>query len=102
MHEHRHWQAPIRPLATMSPVTSTPCRSLSLGMANAVQPSSSKMPVGSPTARPISSTEVVPLLVKIRGRNIGEMSDSARSTAIINSGAVRSATTYQRAPHAAR
>jgi hypothetical protein len=82
----------------MRPVARTPYRSLSLGMANPVQPSSSRKPTSSAAAIPVSKKVALSLVVTMPGRNAGEVSDSARRTAANTSGAVRSATAYQPAP----
>jgi hypothetical protein len=65
-------------------------------LANPVQPSSSKKPTASAPATLNIRNDAVPLIVTILGRNTGEASESARCTAVNTTGAVRSATAYQR------
>src|SRR5512144_2225806 len=56
------------------------------------------MPADTPTAVLIASSEILSPDVKMPGKNARDVSDSARSVAIIAAGAVRSATAYHRAP----
>jgi hypothetical protein len=67
-------------------------------MVKPVHPISSNRPADSPTARLTSRSDALSGDVKMPGRNAGETTDSARSVAVIRTGAVKSATAYQRAP----
>src|SRR5689334_22706784 len=83
-------------LPTISAVAKTPYRSLNLGTANPVQPSSSKKPPPiSPHAMPNRSKASLSFVFKMPGRNAGESSESVKSTAATTNGGNSSATAYQ-------
>jgi hypothetical protein len=64
---------------TRSPVANTSRCRLMRGIANPVQPISSKMPAPTATARPISTRPVLSVDVKRPGRNVDEISESVKS-----------------------
>ena len=85
----------------MSPVASSPCRLLSSCVANPVQPISSKKERPAhqrPPTRPATSRLALSSAVMMVGKKACEVSESAPRIAVINSGAVSSATAYQRTP----
>src|SRR5687767_12675076 len=82
----------------MSPVLSTPRRARSLGIAKPVQPSSSKMGTVSPPASPSTSGANLSVDVTMSGMYSADVSDRTKRVAELTSGAVRSATAYQRVP----